>query len=759
MFKTKRILPFVLAFAAAVLPAVSATEANSPEKVQYYDFDNTKPSSSTITNNEKFKAYDVYGTTMYHANDQVSKTVNVNFGKDVNLTDLPGNSYIVTEFDMAYQSNNGTAVRILLRNSAYKNLFDIRCESSRIFLNGSKNKFNLTDSTENMHRIRLVWHVKDKDGNLVNKASALYVDGTNYLDADGIGAANGTNDYHQIQITTRPPDGAAEYSAPVWLDNFSVATYTSADGMLPIGEKRELLAALNRLSEIKAKCGDNQEYAEIKASISDSMRQPLEVFKNAVASQAEVDAAAGNADAVIKEIVRQEFRLGFDVSNITGNIELPVEFYSALTGLTIDVRWQSSSPYITADGTVIRTGSDEHVTLTATLSSDAAGFTVTKDINATVKANDKLYSVTGISFADGSGNAAAVPHAGGMLKSVSIIDRDTSGKGAWVIAAIYDKSEKTLIQCKLIDLGKIDTIVNEINSINVDMPLPGESVSNTVIRIFIFDSLSEIHPLDNKFEYITSDYAAEGAAIYIAGDSTAAPGTDKRSGWGDYVKDYFTSDIKVVNKAQGGASSKSFYNSGRWSNGKDGIIDTLKSGDYVLIQFGHNDQVKNNAYNADTNTFVADKLLEYNEKYGANETVSYEGWLKKMTDEVRAKGATPIILSSVTRRAYWDDINLSSTPSPPEEYLKAALKTAADEGLKSIDVYQWTYELIKKLGAQDSKLIYAEGDTSHFNELGARITASHVAREIGGMGENISNYTDKSSLIDEENLLDYIKNN
>ena len=118
--------------------------------------------------------------------------------------------------------------------------------------------------------------------------------------------------------------------------------------------------------------------------------------------------------------------------------------------------------------------------------------------------------------------------------------------------------------------------------------------------------------------------------VYLAGDSTCAnKAGDKRpeTGWGEMLQQYFDpARVKIVNEAQNGRSTKSFIDEGRWKS----IVDRLNKGDYVFIQFGHNDEKK------DKPTIYASP-----EDYKAN--------LIKFIMETRARGATPVLMTPVSR--------------------------------------------------------------------------------------------------------------
>ncbi len=136
----------------------------------------------------------------------------------------------------------------------------------------------------------------------------------------------------------------------------------------------------------------------------------------------------------------------------------------------------------------------------------------------------------------------------------------------------------------------------------------------------------------------------QATRIHMIGDSTMAtkshPKTNPEFGWGQVLQDYFDANQVVVqNHALNGRSSKSFIGEGHW----DRVTTTLQPGDYVFIQFGHNDQ-KDKSPDRYTNPFTG---------YRAN--------LIKYAKESRSKGATPVLFTSVVRRHFNDEGTLTDT--------------------------------------------------------------------------------------------------
>ncbi len=211
----------------------------------------------------------------------------------------------------------------------------------------------------------------------------------------------------------------------------------------------------------------------------------------------------------------------------------------------------------------------------------------------------------------------------------------------------------------------------------------------------------------------TSDKAP--LTIYTIGDSTMA---DKKSdvypetGWCQVLGSYFDGTVTVENHARNGRSSKSFIDEGRWQV----VLDSLKSGDFVLIQFGHNDQKQ---YDSTRYTSPFDT-------YTAN--------LEKFVIETRAKGATPILFTSIVRRKFDNEGLLVDTHG---DYPVAVRLLAERMEVPLIDLQKITEEWVASMGDEPSKEMflwtapsdkYPEGrkDDTHLSENGAH----HVARLV-----------------------------
>lgn len=216
--------------------------------------------------------------------------------------------------------------------------------------------------------------------------------------------------------------------------------------------------------------------------------------------------------------------------------------------------------------------------------------------------------------------------------------------------------------------------------------------------------------------------------LYMAGDSTMSVKEVKaypETGWGMPFKAFFDQTVTVDNKARNGRSTKSFIAEGLWAS----ISDNLKEGDYVIIEFGHNDEVPSKA----TYTPPAD--------YTAN--------LVRFITETRAKKATPILMTPVARRKFNAQGMIQGTH---DQYSELVRKVAADQHVALIDLDKESQAYIQQYGPDDSKFLFnyvdagqnpnypqGKADDTHFSELGARKMAELVLADIRKLNLELAN--------------------
>jgi len=223
----------------------------------------------------------------------------------------------------------------------------------------------------------------------------------------------------------------------------------------------------------------------------------------------------------------------------------------------------------------------------------------------------------------------------------------------------------------------------------------------------------------------------EKPVFYIIGDSTVrnGDGTGKGSlwGWGSFIADQVdTNRLQVQNHAMGGRSSRTFQTEGRW----DKIMKTLKKGDYVIMQFGHNDAspLDDTARARGVLRGIGEKdTLIYNPIRKLQETVYSYGWyMRKFVKDAKSKGATPIICALVPRNSWKEGkINRSA-----DSWALWARQVAEEEGAFFIDLNELVAAEYDKLGAEKIKALYFPSDNTHTNKEGALINAAFVIDQL-----------------------------
>lgn len=208
---------------------------------------------------------------------------------------------------------------------------------------------------------------------------------------------------------------------------------------------------------------------------------------------------------------------------------------------------------------------------------------------------------------------------------------------------------------------------------------------------------------------------AQKTTIYCIGDSTMAnkknPEENPEHGWAQVLPQFFKDNVTIDNRAVNGRSTRSFINEGRW----DSIYKNLKKGDYVLIQFGHNDQKKKDP------------------KRYTNPHTAYRRNLIRFVTEAREKGATPILFSSIVRRNFNDEGTLVDTHG---DYPLETRLVAQQYDVPFIDLQYLTEQMEESHGVEGSKKLHlhykpgevayypnGKDDDTHLSKLGATTVA------------------------------------
>lgn len=229
--------------------------------------------------------------------------------------------------------------------------------------------------------------------------------------------------------------------------------------------------------------------------------------------------------------------------------------------------------------------------------------------------------------------------------------------------------------------------------------------------------------------------------VFTIGDSTMAnkdtSNGKKERGWGMVLQEYFKDGVVVDNHAVNGRSSKSFIDEGRWQK----VLDKIKPGDYVFIQFGHNDEKPQ-----------ADRHTDPGTTFDAN--------LRKFVLETREKGGIPVLFNSVVRRIFAqsstavtdDDLRTNSSAGLQEgdtlvdthgAYLLSPRNVANQLNVPFVDANKITHDLEQGLGPVKSRKLHmwflpgeepslpkGRQDNTHYNVYGARMVAGLLANEV-----------------------------
>jgi pectinesterase len=244
--------------------------------------------------------------------------------------------------------------------------------------------------------------------------------------------------------------------------------------------------------------------------------------------------------------------------------------------------------------------------------------------------------------------------------------------------------------------------------------------------------------------------------IFMIGDSTMAnkniTGGNPERGWGMVLQGFFSEDVVIDNHAVNGRSSKSFIDEGRW----DAVLSKIKKGDYVFIQFGHNDEKAN-----------PDRHTEPGTTFDEN--------LRRFVRETRERGGIPVLFNSIVRRNFRrpndeaiakDARNEAGTSKNEEEgtvlydthgaYLDSPRNVAKEMGVTFIDMNKITHDLVEGLGPNDSKKLFmwvepnkvpafpkGREDNTHLNVYGAKVVAGLAVEAIAEAIPELAQYVRK----------------
>jgi rhamnogalacturonan acetylesterase len=224
--------------------------------------------------------------------------------------------------------------------------------------------------------------------------------------------------------------------------------------------------------------------------------------------------------------------------------------------------------------------------------------------------------------------------------------------------------------------------------------------------------------------------------FYLIGDSTVKNGQDDGQrkgaqglwGWGHFIHEYFdTTKVRIENDALGGTSSRTFYNSPKlWSK----VIAKIKSGDYLIIQFGTNDaspindstRARGTIRNNSDSTVQITNMLTHQP-----ETVHSYGWyVRQFVDQAKAKGATVIVCPPVPKNTWTN----GKVHRNADSYGKWASEAATQSGAYYIDLNKLICDQYEEEGEAKVKATYYGVDATHTIEAGAKVGAACVIKGI-----------------------------
>ena len=330
-----------------------------------------------------------------------------------------------------------------------------------------------------------------------------------------------------------------------------------------------------------------------------------------------------------------------------------------------------------------------------------------EEIPATVKVCnydvDTIAYKNGAEFATGASVGASVASAAFTNKSGI-----TGGKAlfAWYNAA------GRLKVVKAVDIPPIAKDETKTVEVGLKLPATSDDVVNGKLKVFTFDSMNTVCPIDVVTEVAYK--APTAPTIHVAGASTFQTYEDKyfpRAGVGQVIGNYFVDGVTVNNKARSGDTTQSFIDAGLW----DSILASIKPGDYAIVHFAHNDQVK---------------CAAQSEAIG--ETCVYTKNMQMFIDTVRAKGANIILLTGVARRTQGLDgtayYNFNNKGIEPHNHMTQLEAVCTENDVPLIDMSALTSEYLQNLAE-------TEGE-----DATRKIYLQDIASGEGVYSDNISYY-------------------
>lgn len=247
-------------------------------------------------------------------------------------------------------------------------------------------------------------------------------------------------------------------------------------------------------------------------------------------------------------------------------------------------------------------------------------------------------------------------------------------------------------------------------------------------------------PASNNSSYLAQPTDPSLPSLFIIGDSTVRNGNGTGGGgewgWGDFLADYFNSDqLNVVNDALGGTSSRTFYRD-RWP----GVKAMIKPGDFVVMQFGHNDSSPVNETTRGPSTRARGTIDGSGPEFQVVTNIltrrievvhSYGWYLEQFIAETRAHGAIPIVCSLIPRNTWEDGRTVRST-----SYARWAEEAAQKTDTLFVDLNGIVADVYDRQGRERVNALFVPGAGPHTSEEGAKINATCVIAGLKGLESN-----------------------
>ena len=356
----------------------------------------------------------------------------------------------------------------------------------------------------------------------------------------------------------------------------------------------------------------------------------------------------------------------------------------------------------------------------------------------------------------------------------------------WYIVA--DDGTETLSCSSTANADKSFTIPSEAEGKHIKVVVIPQTISGTTgeaaeykVEAFVREGYEDPSSTGSDIEL------GKGVNIFLAGDSTvkdySANGmymsgkAQAEGSWGEYLQSFFDdSKVKVVNYANGGRSSRNFINEGSL----DKIAENIKAGDYLIIQFGHNDCSNQSGYLEDryvplgtpdengiypttagtkvaTPSTLTDKYGDTFYSYDCGGT--YKWYLQQYIEVAKAAGAKPVLVTPVSRlyytadgtiKAHHDstDTTTGTLVTENNAYVTAVKQLAEEQNVLLMDAFELTKTMYETAYANDTAAsngvseygtqVMAQGDKTHSNKLGGFLTSAMIAQQLQNMDLTIS---------------------